>query len=88
MPTHFPIRRPHMGRSALPWALVEPHRAQARTNHGESLERLAEQGGLDWVDLWLVLSDQFLYPEPPITEEDARAHVLRLWAEHEDAHRR
>ena len=33
--------------SVDPWALLEPHEAQARANHGgQSLKRLAERGGL------------------------------------------
>lgn len=43
-----------MPRSA-PWAFLEPHRAQAFTNHGQTLERLAERGGLDPVEMWCVV---------------------------------
>lgn len=49
----FPILHPdEYGRSQLqcprsiPWALIEPQDAQAHSNHGQSLERLAERGGL------------------------------------------
>lgn len=30
----------------IPWAMVAPHEVQARSNHGQSLARLAERGGL------------------------------------------
>jgi hypothetical protein len=38
--------------AALPWALVEPLRAQAERNHGQTLERLNERGGLAPQELW------------------------------------
>lgn len=31
---------------ALPWDVIAPHAAQAQRNHGQTLERLAERGGL------------------------------------------
>ncbi len=32
--------------SEIPWALIAPHEAQARANHGQSLNELARRGGL------------------------------------------
>jgi hypothetical protein len=40
-----PQERKTMPRS-VPWSLVEPWREQAQLNHGQTLERLAERGGL------------------------------------------
>ena len=31
---------------AVPWDFMEPHRKQAADNHDQTLERLAERGGL------------------------------------------
>lgn len=31
----------------LPWEMIAPHEDQARYNHDQTLERLAERGGLD-----------------------------------------
>lgn len=31
---------------AIPWAVLEPHSRQAERNHSQTLERLAERGGL------------------------------------------
>lgn len=37
-----------MGTSnVLPWWIFEPHRARIERYHGQTLERLAERGGLD-----------------------------------------
>jgi hypothetical protein len=38
----FPIQRG----PAIPWAAIAPHERQAQINHGQSLERLAQRGGL------------------------------------------
>lgn len=35
------------------WELVEPWREQAMRNHGQTLERLAERGGLSPEELYL-----------------------------------
>ena len=32
--------------SEIPFAMLVPHEAQALTNHGQSLDRLAQRGGL------------------------------------------
>lgn len=32
--------------SEIPWGLIAPHEAQAKSNHGQTLDRLAERGGL------------------------------------------
>lgn len=32
--------------SEIPFAMIQPHEAQALRNHGQTLERLAQRGGL------------------------------------------
>lgn len=56
----FPILRDRRasstGRRSVPWAWVAPHETQARRNHGgQTLERLAERGGLSPVELYCVV---------------------------------
>lgn len=57
MPSVFPILWQHpldetrefkaMGLPReVPWAFIEPARKQAEMNHGQTLERLAQRGGL------------------------------------------
>ncbi len=51
MSTHAPRRAvmPIMGAtllSEIPFAMIEPHEEQAKRNHSQSLERLAQRGGL------------------------------------------
>lgn len=51
----FPILRHPEFR--LPWALVVPHAKQAMENHGQTLERLAERGGLSFSEALAVMCD-------------------------------
>ena len=50
----FPVLLTHRPRSevlgcptTVPWALLAPHEERAHRNHDQTLERLAERGGLD-----------------------------------------
>lgn len=42
----------------VPWALVAAHAEQAMRNHNQTVERLAERGGLGWSELLDVLLDR------------------------------
>lgn len=44
--------------TAVPWAFVAPHEQQAERNHGQTLRRLAERGGLSPCELVAVLEDR------------------------------
>lgn len=77
--------------ASVPWALVEPHRERARTNHGQTLERLAERGGLCPVELWMLVhergwtaADLGLSPSPAqVTREEAAAWLRNVASEKE-----
>lgn len=43
---------------AVPWAVMQPHEAQAQRNHGQSLARLAERGGLSACEAVAILEDR------------------------------
>ena len=43
---------------SVPWSLVAPHERQADRNHGQTLARLAERGGLSACELVAVLEDR------------------------------
>jgi hypothetical protein len=45
-------------RASVPWNMLEPHRKQAMRNHNQTLERLAERGGLSEIECLLVLEDR------------------------------
>jgi hypothetical protein len=45
---------------SVPWAFVETFREQAEDNHDQTLERLAERGGLAPNEMWLAAHGQQL----------------------------
>lgn len=50
----FPI----IGGPAIPWRLIAPYEKQAEYNHSQSLERLAERGGLSPFEVIHVLENK------------------------------
>ncbi len=54
----------------VPWSFVETFRAQAEYNHGQTLERLNERGGLAPEEMWLAAHGKRLFRdgEPPSTQ--------------------
>lgn len=45
-------------RFTIPWEAIAPHEKQALSNHGQTIKRLAERGGLDWVEALAVMEDR------------------------------
>lgn len=66
----------------LPWCLVEGHEARAVSTHGQTLERLAERGGLSIFEALSVLRDENAMRVPFLTERRALPDLLRLLADH------
>jgi hypothetical protein len=84
MPKLFPILNAKGLIRYIPWELVEPHRAQAHKNHGQTLEGLAKRGGLDWAELFAVMNGldwQTLTGVQPATAKAAH----RLHGQHRNA---
>jgi hypothetical protein len=48
---------PIQGFQSIPWAVIAPHEHQAITNHGQTLERLAERGGTCELKTFFILND-------------------------------
>lgn len=76
------IRHPEF---RLPWALIAPHEAQAQANHSQSLERLAQRGGLSFCEAAAILEDRkwskIVWPAGHERAEDpARCYLERLIA--------
>lgn len=61
--------------AAVPWSYVAPHAAQAYENHGQTLERLAERGGLAISELAAVVGHR---PWRAMSKGEIRAFVERL----------
>lgn len=44
--------------TSIPWAMLTPHEAQAQRNHSQTLQRLAERGGLAPCEAVAILEDR------------------------------
>lgn len=59
---------------SVPWSFVEAFREQAEANHDQTLERLAERGGLAPDEMWLAAHGQplsrFKQTTPVLSEVD------------------
>ena len=51
-------------KSNVPFELLEPHEAQAMTNHSQNLLRLASRGGLHITEMVAVLENRRWHPMP------------------------
>lgn len=60
--------------SSVPWDLVEIGREQAQKNHYQTLERLAERGGLSPCEMIAVIENR---PWKSMTAADAVDHLNR-----------
>ncbi len=63
----------------IPWASIAPHEQQAISNHGQTIKRLAERGGLDWVEALAVIEDRKWVE---LDSEIARKKVLSIVSNH------
>lgn len=72
----FPILGEHG--QAVPFDIVLRHQAQAVKNHGQSVHRLAERGGLDWHELLAVLSDVRWRQVSTLSKSAARAAAIKI----------
>ena len=41
---------------AIPWWVISGHEKQAQDNHGQTLTRLAERGGLGTSEAWAIIN--------------------------------
>ncbi len=66
----------------IPYEILIPHEAQALKNHSnQTLERLAERGGLGWTEILAILEDRDFQK---MDASQAREQVLRYVALWED----
>ncbi|BDI33413.1 hypothetical protein CCAX7_54640 [Capsulimonas corticalis] len=65
----------------FPYKLAEPHQRQAMVNHGQTLRRLAERGGLGHRELYHILRDErFRHTGHPgaVSDEVAALYLQEL----------
>ncbi len=63
----------YTGLTEVPWGIMVGHERQAIENHSQTLERLAERGGLHPIEMACILSDR-----PYYTKKDGRLWTLSL----------
>lgn len=61
------------GQASIDWQLVLDHAAQVDTNHRQTVQRLAERGGLSWDEMLAVLTDRHWRAVPDVEKTDAAA---------------
>lgn len=66
--------------ASLPWSLVEQWREQAERNHGQTLERLHERGGLAPEELWVAARGLDLRRIRDVTESEAGRWLIHIAA--------
>lgn len=62
----------------ISWSLIEPHEEQANRNHGQTLERLAERGGLSVYEAVAVLNDKDRIVGQPADDAGIVQELFRL----------
>lgn len=73
-PRAYNERKREPRRTSIPWAMLDTlHEKQAQKNHGQSLERLAERGGLGPNEMIAVLEYR---KWTPIRDDIAYAQVM------------
>lgn len=66
---------------SVPWAMLTPHEEQARKNHGQTLERLAERRGLSPSEiLWIIRGQRWEMKEIPHAEQQLEEAVAAFEA--------
>jgi hypothetical protein len=59
IPTNMPILKSAKSRiPSIRWSVIAGHQRQAQVNHGQSLERLAERGGLSPAEAVAIIEDR------------------------------
>ncbi len=71
----------------VPFELVKLHERQCLTNHGQSVERLKERGGLSLTEMWYVLHNKKLVPysSPRIDINVAVIDILSIMKKWDEA---
>ncbi len=66
--------------SEIPWAMIAPHEERAQQNHRQSLERLAQRGGLGASEAIDILENRrWASTNPGINAEVYLINLVRAW---------
>lgn len=67
----------HSDMLPVPWSLIAPHEIQAQKNHHQTLERVAERGGLCPSEMVAVIEDRPWHPMDEVNAINRLAELLR-----------
>lgn len=74
--------KPGYHASGIPWKMIACHERQAARNHGQTLQRLHDRGGLSWCEALAILQDRPWRVEPNaktlVTEMVAKWETQKL----------
>lgn len=62
----------------IPWAAIEPHAAQAMANHGQTLEKIADRGGLSPSEALAIIEDRRFSIMPRAEAETRLARLVSI----------
>lgn len=71
--------RPSHRNERFPFELFKPHERQALHNHGQTLERLAELGGLSWAEALAIIEDRTVFDGPRAGQESRFRDAFAAW---------
>jgi hypothetical protein len=63
---------------SIPFWIVEQHAAQARSNHAQTVQRLADRGGCSWRELLAIMTDRSFWTVPKISDSAAMIEVVSI----------
>lgn len=64
----------------IPWKMISPHAARALKNHGQSLSRLADRGGLSAKEALCIIEDRnWGYHKNGIASEACLLNKVNKW---------
>lgn len=72
----FPILS---GQGSIPWGFIAAHEARAYKNHGQTLARLAERGGLSFDEALAIVEDRPFALLGPGESKAALATLIETW---------
>lgn len=81
----FPVLgagRSKVGFSSVPWGFLAPHEARAQANHHQSLNRLAERGGLCPAEMLAVVENLAWHEVEKLEDYQVRLRLTNLLADY------
>jgi len=76
MPLIVPVSHSNLRPLPIPWDIIAPHENQARINHGQTLARLRERGGVSACEAVAILNDRQYDQMPFLRAMETLADII------------